>query len=162
MRTILAALFVLLALAVIPAAAQPDNADCTPAAYSDMLSDAAVALAGTDADLEFELTLLVTVIQVKRAMCAGLAFTGNTNAVVGPFTLPAGDYIVQSTAEYISTITFEALTDGCERFVQYEVLATLDSDGGTDSLILRTDADCTLLAEVSSRRPWTLVFTPIN
>lgn len=165
MRLLTAVLFIVLFTAV-PLAAQ-DDPGCAVADYMRLFSDAAVAIDDPFLDDEPEqlsdmLSYILATIQTRRASCAGLAFEGEDSQIIGPFTLPAGDYILEVKFGGIGSVTAESLTEECERPIGRLLLSSFDREGGTDSSILRTDADCRILIDVGINRPWTLTFTPVN
>ena len=167
MRIVFLVLIVLLSL-VAPAVAQyipPDG--CERTGYAVMFSDAAYLLeADESADdpdiLKSSLDFYLNTIQTRRANCAGLAFEGEGGEVIGPFDLPAGDYIVTGTFTRSGNIFFETLTDDCRLALLGSSLGIYDGNGGRKQTVLQIDQPCRLLVEASTTAPWTLIFVPIS
>jgi hypothetical protein len=161
-RLLLFALVVLSLAAVLPASAQATAADCAPESFSALLSNAAEAVAQPGAALEDELTLWITVLQARRAVCAGLAFTGETSAVTGPFDLPAGDWIMTATFEEHGILNVDTLTDGCFLFLTRQSSILFSSGGGMNQSVIQSGEECRLLVTANTDAPWTLMFSPVE
>jgi hypothetical protein len=161
MRPVIA-LLVLLLLAALPVAAQDTPpVGCAPDDWLNMLDTASAAIDRPGADVNLALDILIVSLQVQRAICNGFAFSGNGGEVVGPFDLPAGDYVLTATYSEHGILNLDTLTDECSLFIirQSSILFT---EPGSIQSVLRTDQECRLLATANTRAPWTLTITPVG
>lgn len=166
MPRIIVLVFVLFAL-TLPVTAQDTPEGCTRLGFADMFSEAADLLTADDtaddpAILGTTLSFFLNTIQTRRASCAGLAFEGNGGEVVGPFDLPAGDYVLTGTFTRSGNLFLETLTDDCELYLLGVSLGVYSGDGGSQQTILQSDERCRILVEASTSAPWTLTFAPIS
>lgn len=154
---------------VVPAVAQPIPPDgCTRTGYATMFTDAAFLLgADESADdpdiLESSLNFYLSTIQTRRAQCAGLAFDGETGGVViGPFTLPAGNWLHEGAFNDYAVTNIETLTPECRSQLIGSGLTSSSREAYTDQTFIQTDTDCRLVIEVTASKPWVLTFTPVS
>lgn len=166
-----AILFILSLLFVLPVAAQDDQgppdpitteALCTPNGFAGFLRDAAAEFEEPDADLQTTLWQTLAGLHMLQAFCSDFVFAGMGNGFVGPFDLPAGDYRVESVFENSATAPLSTLTDECERAFVFKMLLSPGLDGGGDTLLLRTDADCRVVVEVNTSGIWSVSFSPLS
>lgn len=160
MRLFAAVLFIVLSAAALPVAAQEPA--CTADDYISLFNEAAIRVddpAHEDpALLNAALAEISAMFQTRRAQCAGLAFEGSGNELVGPFTLAPGAWMADATYSDRGDITITPLTDGdCDNE------AFLWAQGGKpDSELLQLGDECQFVAEVDARGDWTLTFTPVS
>lgn len=152
-----------------PALAQPaiPPDGCTRLGFAEMFSEAANLLTtDTSADdpdiLAASLNFYLSNIQSRRAACAELQFAGDTAAVVGPFTLPAGTWIQEATFTYFANTHITALDEDCELpLLGTNLLSSMDGES-TDQTVIQIPTDCRILVEVNTTKPWSLSFTPVR
>ena len=159
----LVVLILVLLCVALPSAAQPVPPDgCTPDDWLDMLYTASAAIDQPDADVNTALDVLVVSIQVRRAICAGLAFEGNGGEVVGPFDLPGGNYIMSGVFSEHGILSIDTLTSECRLSLIHQSSILFGRSGGLDQSVIQTDQPCRLLATADTDGAWTLTFTPVE
>ena len=162
MRTIVLVLF-LLAVALPVTAQESPPEGCAPSDLHALLDEASAALDQPDVTLDTVIGALISALQDRRALCSGLTFDGATGGVVvGPFTLPAGNWLHQGSFTDYAVTNIETITPECRSQLIGGGLTSSSREAYIDQTFIQTDRDCRLVIEVTASKPWTLNFTPIQ
>lgn len=108
--------------------------------------------------------MITTFTGNQRAYCDGLAFTSQEygrSAVIGPFELPAGVYIINTTANEMFSASATLLTDDCGfDMLLFSIIHFSQVEDAKESV--RIDRDCELLIDISARGDWKMSWDKIR